>query len=298
MAFRGLLCWLLLCLGTVSAASLDEIRARGELRHLGIPYANFVTGDGHGFDVELMRGFAEHIGVNYTLVYSDFYSVVRDLLGQDVERDGDAVRLVGDHPVRGDVIAAGFTVLPWREAVLLFSEPTFPSQVLLVARAGSDLQPVPDGPDLAADIAATKALIGQRSLLVMDNTCLDPSGYGLEGVGLDLRAYTDSTNLNEMVPALLAGKAELTLLDVPDAILDLQKWAGRIKVLGPVSGHQVLASAFRPDAQQLRDAFNDYLLQLQADGRYGALVDQYYPGIRAYFPEFFTRYRQTEGQLQ
>ena len=50
------------------AADLDEIRARGELRHLGIRYANFVTGSGDGFDVELMRGFAAHIGVRYTLV--------------------------------------------------------------------------------------------------------------------------------------------------------------------------------------------------------------------------------------
>ena len=40
------------------AAALNEIKARGELRHLGIRYANFVTGDGDGFDVELMQGFA------------------------------------------------------------------------------------------------------------------------------------------------------------------------------------------------------------------------------------------------
>jgi hypothetical protein len=35
------------------------------------------------------------------------------------------------------MIAIGFTVLPWREKVLLYSAPTFPSQVLLVARADS-----------------------------------------------------------------------------------------------------------------------------------------------------------------
>ena len=80
---------------------------------------------------------------------------------------------------------------------------------------------------------------------------------------------------------------ELTLLDVPDAILDLRKWAGQIKVLGPISGDQVLATAFPKDAPLLRDAFNDYLREIKADGRYGALVDKYYPGIRRYFPAFF-----------
>ena len=66
----------------------------------------------------------------------------------------------------------------------------------------------------------------------MERTCLDPTNYGLVNVGLDLRAYNKSSNLNEMVPAMLNKEAELTLLDVPDAILDLRKWAGRIKISG------------------------------------------------------------------
>lgn len=288
-SLRRLLILLLGCLLALPAVAADlaEIKARGELRHLGIRYANFVTGSGDGFDVELVQGFAAHLGVRYTLVYSDFYSVIRDLLGREVVRGPDGVTLAGEFPVRGDMIAAGFTVLPWRDAVLLFSQPTFPSQVLLVARAQSPMQPIPGSDTLDADVRATKALIGTNSLLVMKGTCLDPANYGLEGVGLDLRAYTRSTNLNEMVPALLNGEAELTLLDVPDAILDLRKWAGRIKVIGPISDHQQLAAAFPREAPALRDAFDAYLRQLQADGRYDALVDKYYPGIRRYFPEFF-----------
>lgn len=272
---------------SVQAADLAEIKARGELRHLGIRYANFVTGAGDGFDVELVQGFAKHIGVRYQLVYSDFYNVIRDLLGRDVVRKGASVSLTGNFPVKGDMIATGFTVLPWREAVLLYSMPTFPSQVLLVAPAQSPLQPIKGSKDLAADIKKTKGLFGKKSLLVMERTCLDPSNYGLKGIGLDLRAYTKSTNLNEMIPALINKEADLTLLDVPDAILDLEKWAGQIKILGPISEHQDLAAAFPKDAPRLREAFNDYLLQLKADGSYDRLVNKYYPGIRRYFPEFF-----------
>lgn len=273
---------------TVQAADLAEIKARGELRHLGIRYANFVTGAGDGFDVELAQGFAKYIGVRYQLVYSDFYNVIRDLLGQNVVRSGASVSLTGNFPVKGDMIATGFTILPWRKAVLIYSTPTFPSQVLLVAPAQSSLQPIKGSKNLAADIEETKALIGKKSLLVMERTCLDPSNYGLKGVGLDLRAYTKSTNLNEMIPALNNKEADLTLLDVPDAILDLKKWAGQIKVLGPISEHQDLAAAFPKDAPMLRDAFNAYLLQIKADGSYDRLVNKYYPGIRRYFPEFFT----------
>lgn len=280
---------LLLALATSPAAANDlkDIQARGELRHLGIRYANFVTGEGDGFDVDLVRGFAREIGVRYTLVYTDFYTVLRDLLGHDVVNRGGTVTLEGDYPVRGDMIAAGFTVLPWREQVVLYSEPTFPSQVLLVARAESPYSPIQDSPDLARDIAATKGLIGTHSLLVMERTCLDPGNYDLKGKGLDLHAYARSTNLNEMVPALLHGEAEFTLLDVPDAILDLQKWAGKIKILGPISPEQQLAAAFPKTSPELRDAFNRYLRRVRADGTYNALVMKYYSGIRRFFPDFF-----------
>lgn len=271
------------------SADLDEIKARGELRHLGIRYANFVTGGGDGLDVELARGFAKHIGVKYTLVYTDFYSVIRDLLGKDVIRKGDEVSLAGSHPVRGDMIATGFTVLPWREKVMLYSEPTFPSQVLLVAPADSPVKPIKDTGDLKKDIQKTKALIGKQSLLVMEKTCLDPANYGLKNTGFELRAYTKSTNINEMVPAMLNTDAELTLLDVPDVILDMQKWAGKIKIIGPISEEQNLAAAFPQDAPALRDAFNVYLRKIKADGTYDRLVNKYYPGIRRYFPAFFVR---------
>lgn len=272
-----------------SAADLKDIRAKGELRHLGVKYANFVTGTGDGFEVELTQGFAKHIGVKYTLVYSDFYNVMRDLLGKDVVRKGSDVTLTGHFPVKGDMIATGFTMLPWREAVLLYSKPTFPSQVLLVARADSKLTPIQGSKNLTQDIQETKALIGKSSLLVMERTCLDPSNYALKGTGVDLKSYTRSTNLNEMVPALLNKEAELTLLDVPDAILDLKKWAGQIKVIGPISEHQNLATAFPKDSPELRQAFDDYLVKVKADGTYDKLVDKYYPGIRRYFPDFFTR---------
>lgn len=277
------------CWGTPAMADLQEIKASGELRHLGIRYANFVTADGRGFDVELVQGFARQLGVKYTLVYTDFYNVIRDLLGKDVVRKGEEVQLSGKYPVLGDMIATGFTVLPWREKVVLYSAPTFPSQVLLIARIESEHKPVRAGGDIGAEIADTRAVLGRHSLLVMERTCLDPANYGLKGKGIDLRAYSHSTNLDEMVPALLRGDAEFTLLDVPDAVIDLQRWAGRIKVIGPISENQELAAAFPRESPELRAAFDAYLRQMRADGSYDKLVNKYYPGIRRYFPDFFDR---------
>lgn len=274
---------------TISAFAddLNDVLTNGELRHIGIRYANFVTGSGDGFDVELAQGFAHHLGVRYQYVDSSFSTVIRDLLGQDVVRNGTDVTLDGAYPVKGDMIAAGFTILPWRERVLLYSKPTFPSQVLLIARAESATMPIHGSAVIDRDIAETKGLIGRQTLLVMRKTCLDPSSYGLSEPNFAIREYTRSTNLNEMVPALLDGSADFTLLDVPDVLLDVQKWAGRIKIIGPISGEQRMGAAFRPTGTKLRDAFNEYLVEIKADGSYDRLVLKYYPEIRSYFPEFF-----------
>ncbi|MGE4506847.1 MAG: transporter substrate-binding domain-containing protein, partial [Desulfovibrionaceae bacterium] len=64
------------------AGDLDDIRASGELRHLGIPYAGFITGSGDGLDVELMRRFAEHLGVRYRFVDTDWAHIFSDLTGE------------------------------------------------------------------------------------------------------------------------------------------------------------------------------------------------------------------------
>ncbi len=282
----GILCHFV----TPAAADLKEVQARGELRHIGVPYANFITGAGDGFDAELVQGFAAQLGVRYTPVYSNFYTVVRDLLGKEVVRSNGEVSLTGNFPVRGDMISTGFTKLPWRESILLFSEPVFPSQVFLVTPAESPIRPIAGSKSLQRDIEETKELVGNRRLLVMDNTCLDPRGYGLANRGLNLRTYTRSTNINEMVPAMLAGEADMTLLDVANVILDLQQWAGRIKVIGPISEQQLMAAAFPKSSPDLRNAYNAYLAKIRADGTYNRLIDKYYPGIRVWFPDFFAAY--------
>ena len=55
---------------------LDEVRQQGVLRHLGVPYANFVTGSGDGMDVEIVQLFARYLGVHYEYVKTTWENVV------------------------------------------------------------------------------------------------------------------------------------------------------------------------------------------------------------------------------
>lgn len=269
----------------VQAGDLAEVRSAGTLRHLGIPYANFVTGAGDGLDVELMQGFARDLGVQYAYVKTDWGRVFGELTGRMVKPKGTEVEFGAETPILGDVAANGITVLPWREKAVDFSAATFPNQVWLVARADSPITPIRPSKDIAADIAAVKDLIAGRSLLGKSGTCLDPSLYGLDAETGKVKLFPGS--LNEIAPALLNGEAELTLLDVPDALVALQKWPGQIKILGPISERQDMAVAFAENAPQLRSAFDAYLMRCRRDGSYESMVRKYYPYVFDFFPDFF-----------
>lgn len=273
----------------VFAGDLDETLKSGKLRHLGVPYANFISGAGDGLDIELVKGFAKELGVEYQFVKTDWPSLFPDLTGKRYKANGDEVEILGEAPVNGDLAANGLTVLPWREKLVDFSTPTFPNQVWLVARADSPIPPLKPSGDLAKDIEATKDALAGKSILGKAATCLDPSLYKLSEK--TDKAILFKGSLNEIAPALLNGEAELTLLDVPDALVALQKWPGKIKIIGPISGKQDMAVAFPKSSPKLRAAFNAYLERIKRDGSYVALVRKYYPFVFDYFPEFFAQSR-------
>ncbi len=268
------------------AQDLAEIRERGVLRHLGVPYARFVTGNGEGLDVEIVQLFAKHIGVRYEYVPAEWTEVIQDLIGHDLEYK-PTLRAVGKRPIRGDIIGNGLTILPSRQLVIDYSVPTFPSAVWLLARADSPVKPITPSGDLATDIKTTKSRLSHGMTFVMDNSCLDPKLYDLEGKGYRLHRFTKSTNLNDIVPAVLKQESEMTLLDVPDIIDAMEKWPGQIKVIGPVSEEQRMGAAFRKSSPALRQTFDKFFVKLQEDGTYMSLVRKYFRSAPRYLPEYF-----------
>ncbi len=277
-----------------TARDLAEIRAAGVLRHVGIPYANFVThyslGDrviNSGMDTELMRAFADHLGVKYEYVPATWSNVIGLITGQNAQYIDNQIVYDEKQAIQGDVIANGFTTLAWRKEVIDFSDDYFPSAVWLVSRTDSDLQPIQPGNTISEDIVQVKSLINSRDVLALKNSCLDPDLYQLELTGANIILPSTERKLNEMIPAILNHDAESTILDVPDILVALEKWPGEIKVIGPISPEQRMGVGFRKDSPELRKAFNAYLKEIRADGRYNKIVQKYYPSVFHFYPTFF-----------
>lgn len=270
-----------------SGDDLAQIQQHRVLRHLGVPYGNFVTGSGDGLDVDIVRLFADSLGVKYQFVETNFESAFGDLLGRQMQlRDGKMV--VGNEiPVRGDLIAGGFTVLPWRQEIAAFSDTVFPTGIWVIARADSPLQPVLPTGDIDRDIKTVREMLDGRAVLGQKDSCLDPKLYDLEQTGAKVKLFDTNRNVNEMVPAILNGEAEATLADAPDALIALDKWPDQVKVIGPLTPQQAMAAIFPKDAPQLRAAFNEFLRKIKADGTYLKLIRKYYPGILVYYKDYF-----------
>jgi ABC-type amino acid transport substrate-binding protein len=256
----------------VLCRDLEEIRQQGVLRHLGVPYANFVTGSGDGMDVEVVQLFARYLGVRYEYVQSTWETVVPDLIGRNVLPDGNKVTLLGPVPVKGDIIANGFTVLPWRERVLDFSDPTFPTQILLVVPAGSRIRPIRPSGHIERDIDEVKRLTRNRTCLGVQNTCLDPELYQLKEEGAKTLNFMGA--LDDLSSAVIKGESETAIMEMPDALLALKKHPGKIKIIGPLSPTQDMAAGFAKDSVQLQNEFRKFLTQIKKDGTYIKIVSK------------------------
>ncbi len=297
--FKRALC----ALGLISTAvistsgwshDLDEVRESGVLRHIGVPYANFVSyieqGEIQtltGFDVDIVKGFAQSLGVRYEYVPAKWSDMIGKLNGQHVTYHDKRVVLGETLPIEGDLIANGVTILDWRSEVVDFSQDYLPSGVWLVSRTDSTLSPIKPSGSIDKDINAVKKLIDGREVLALEHSCLDPNLYDLYDTGATVILPDGHRLLNEMVPAILNNDAESTLLDVADTLIALEKWPGEVKVIGPISENQKMAVAFRKNSPELRKAFDHYLDSIKKDGTYERLVKKYYPSIYYFYNDYF-----------
>ena len=273
------------------ADDLREIKKRGTLRHLGIQYAHFIIKENNeyvGLDVELMKLFAKHLGVRYKFIATTWDTLFTDLTGRKMIGSTNEFESNQSEPIRGDIIANGLTVLQWREKVVNYSHPTFPTGVWVIAPAKSSLVPIRPSGDIARDISQVKNLLHHHSILTVNHTCLDAKSFGFDETVRTVQ-LTGNSSLDGLVPTVMKGTVDATLLDIPDALIALQKYPGEIIILGPVTKNQIMGTAVAKSSPNLLKAFNKFFTQIWRDGTYHALVEKYYPSVFIYFEDFFNK---------
>ncbi|MFT6926473.1 MAG: ABC-type amino acid transport substrate-binding protein [Psychromonas sp.] len=278
----------------VVAGDLHEVKAAGVLRHIGVPYANFITIspvngklNEAGFDVDIIRGFAAYLGVEYQFVQGESDNVYGLLTGQNAKYIDHKIVFGKRQKIKGDLVAGGATILDWRKNIVDFSDDYFPAGIWLFARSDSTMQPIIPSGSIIDDIKKVKEQLNGREVLGKQYSSLDPALYDLKSAGAHVLHTRADQKLHEMVLLIIQNNAETTLVDVVDGLSALQAWSGEIKAIGPISEAQRMAAVFPKSSPHLRQAFNTYLKKIRADGTFNKIVKKHYPEIFNFYPDYF-----------
>lgn len=267
------------------SVTLAEIRARGELHHLGVPYARFANNNADGLDCMLMRRFAEHLGVRYKFVPTTWDDAIPDLIGirpSFPERDKPVT------PIRGDLLANGLSMIPERQRHVIFSKPTFTAQVWLLAKPEANIAPIKPSGHVKKDIEKTLERLKGKTVYGIQDLCIDVHLFPNL-----IRAAGNAKNATlEEIPqpvSFLKSEYSIFLMESPSALMALGIWPYSFKIVGPVAKQQNMGVAFSPESIELKDEFNRFFVALWKSGEYQKLVNCYYPSSFHHFKNFFMK---------
>lgn len=214
------------------------------------------TGAATGFHPDLVRAAFERLGVKeVNFVITEFGALIPGL-----------------NAARFDMVASGIAITPDRCKAVIFSEPDLAVGDSLIVKAGNPLNL-----HSYADISANPKvrLSGGRGTLNSKNA-LD--------AGVPASQMTYLGDAQAMLSAIMADRVDAATLSAPSVVGLLADpklkgveraapFTGLIKNGVPASMYTAIA--FRAEDTDLRDAYNQQLLALKADGTVARLMKQY-----------------------
>ncbi len=196
-----------------------------------------------GYDVDVGRAIAEKLGVEATFVEGEF--------------DG---LLAGLDAGRYDMVLNGVDITETRAQAYDFSEPYAYNRTAVIVRGDNDT------------IASMEDLAGKQTANTISSTYAQVAeGYGAQVTGVDDLAQTFELLLSGRIDATL--NAEVTYYDYmgqhPDADL-------KIACLDPEATEVAIPFKKGDDTAALREAVDQAIEELRADGTLTALSEQYF----------------------
>ena len=233
------------------ATDLKDIKKRGKLIMLCFPHQESIfirtkteVGLGHydGIDYDLMKGFAEYLGVSLEVlpVKPSFAELIPALL------EG-----------KGDIIASSFSITPERKEKVDFSNPYFELRVAVLVGKTSNINSVDD---LIGKVGST--VKGSSQEEIMKN---------IEGI----KRIHHVTFTRWNYDAVSEKKADFTLVDEPSTWKVLPEYP-ELKVAFILPSEDKYGFAVTPGSD-LREHLNRYIDEIKRSGKLEKIIQQYMP---------------------
>lgn len=195
-----------------------------------------------GFDVDLMNAIGEKLGLEVV-----FMTEIFDTLIPTLKAGG-----------KFDVIASGMTIKPERQKEIDFTDPYYDSNQSLVMKAGSTY----NGPE---DLAGKK--IGVQS---------GTTGEAWAQENIPDAQIVPFKNATEAFSAAAAGNVDAIVNDLPVSTELLKEDARGLEIVAQIPTGEQYGFAVSKDNPALRDAINEALAELKADGTYAEIYEKWF----------------------
>jgi polar amino acid transport system substrate-binding protein len=207
------------------------------------PFPPFEIGqppDISGYDIEVMNGIAEELGLEPEYTDTGFGTIFRDTANGQF-----------------DTAAAASTILKPREKTVDFTDPYYEASQALLVTEGSEIQSVDD---------LEGAIVGAQDATTGEAYAND------ETAASEVRGYPEGPNA---VTALTTGQVDAVIIDLPVAADALENIGG-VEVIEEIETEELYGFAVAPDNDALREAMNAALATLKENGTIEALYDEYF----------------------
>ena len=230
--------------------TLSKVMAAGKLT-AGIEvgsepfsYMDTATNENIGFNIDIMKGFCDSIGVELELVPMEFSELFESVNAKKV-----------------DMASANISRTKARSATCLFTDPVTHSLGIAMVNEGSGLAGTGELNDPSKTVIAPS---GGVYLEIAEE--LFPEAK-IEGIGSSADA----------IAALKAGRADAYLTDTNTSSVMMKDDASLAILPEPISVDTVaFALKMETDSYTLRDAFNNYLKVIKLDGSYSDICEKWY----------------------
>jgi polar amino acid transport system substrate-binding protein len=210
------------------------------------PYPPFEIGeppDISGYDIEVMNGIAEQLGLEVEYTATGFGTIFRDTASGQF-----------------DTAAAASDITDKREQVVDFTDPYYLSSTALMVPTDSGIASIEDLSGL---------IVG-----VQDGTTQQDFGEEKTDAA-EVRGFPEGPNA---VAALETGQVDAVLIDQATAVVSLEKAPG-LEIIPPeIPTNVFFGFAVAPQNDALREAMNDALATLKEDGTIEELYAKYFEG--------------------
>lgn len=234
-----------------------------------------------GFDYELLKKFADDLGVELKVKIIDDLNKMFDLLNEG----------------EGDMIACNLTMTRDRREFMSFSDPLLETRQVLV-------QKKPDGwesmskRDLEPVLVRSALELGGKTVYVHEFSSFYQRLKNLQdeiGEEIDIRLASGDVDSETLIKMVADGLIDYTIADENVAMLN-QTYYPQLDVRTSISFPQQIAVGLRQNSDSLRTMFNLWMNREQIKRRKAFLYDKYFRSVKDQKSRVFSEFSSLEGK--